>query len=273
MFRGDLVKKTMIFIAFFIAICVLTCVGVVNEKPIWACIGAISSAILGYLISIILTAIDAHEQGLLLWFQHIKFWNKDIRLSFSYLFRIQINGKYLLVKGNRLKNQYQPIGGVYKYYDEAKPVLESFCYRPDVRMGNSNETDDLRIYIKGKHLLSYMQWFKLMKNREYDPLREFREELINSKLLPAEIFENIEYRKVLVHNKGVQFSTYMQCNELVYADVFEIKLSAKQKSAILNAVQEHSDMLCLATDNELLSECYNGIEKNLGNNAKWLLGE
>ena len=65
----------------------------------------------------------------------------------------------------------------------------------------------------------------------------------------------------------------MQCNELVYADIFEIKLSAKQKNAILNAVQEHPDMLCLATDNELLSECYNGIEKNLGNNAKWLLGE
>ena len=47
--------------------------------------------------------------------QSIMRWNKNIRLSCAYLFRIKYNGKYLLVKGNRI-DQYQPIGGVYKYY-------------------------------------------------------------------------------------------------------------------------------------------------------------
>jgi hypothetical protein len=65
----------------------------------------------------------------------------------------------------------------------------------------------------------------------------------------------------------------MQCDEIVYADIFEIKLSDSQKAAIRQTVEEYPDMLCLATADELKCECYNGIEKNLGNNAKWLLGE
>ena len=44
-------------------------------------------------------------------------------------------------------------------------------------MGNVDETDDLRIFIKGRYLLKFMEWFDSMKDREYDPYREFCEEL------------------------------------------------------------------------------------------------
>ena len=266
-------KKTIIFIIGFIIITILTCIGSINKAPLWTCLGSIASAVLVCLISSVFTFIDTHKTDWRLWLQQLKYHKKDIRLSFSYLFRIQVDGKYLLVKGNRLKNQYQPIGGVYKYYDEAKPTLESFNFRPDISMGNTTETDDLRIYISGKHLLDFMQWFRSMKDREYDPKREFYEELIVSKLLPRDAFENIEYRKVCVHNNGVEHPVFMKCDELVYADIFEIKLTDNQKSVIRQAVNEHPDMLCLASAEELRCECYNGIEKNLGNNSKWLLGE
>jgi len=266
-------KRISIFIAFFCIVGTLSCVSVITHNPVLACIGVIASAILGSLISIIFTSIDTHGQAWRLWFQHIIYWDKDIRLSFSYLFRIEVDGKYLLVKGKRLKTQYQPVGGVYKYYDEAKQILESFHFYPDIKMGNTTETDDLRIYIKGKYLLNYMEWFKSMRDREYDPTREFKEELIVPKLLPADIFSKFDYRKIYTHDKGVEFSTFTQCNEIVYADIFEIKLSDSQKAAIRHAVEQHSDLLCLATAEELKCECYNGIEKNLGNNAKWLLGE
>jgi hypothetical protein len=112
-----------------------------------------------------------------------------------------------------------------------------------------------------------------MRDREYDPTREFKEELIASELLPEDAFSKFEYRKIYTHDKGVEYSTFMQCDEIVYADIFEIKLSDSQKAAIRQAVEEHPDVLCLATAEELKCECYNGIEKNLGNNAKWLLGE
>lgn len=179
----------------------------------------------------------------------------------------------MLVRGNRLKNQYQPVGGVYKYYDEAKPTLEKFHFRPDVKMGNTSETDDLRIYIKGKYLLRFIEWFNSMKDREYDPTREFKEELIVTQLISCDAFQNFEYRKIFVHNVGVQYSTYMQCEEFVYADIFDIKLSESQKAVIRCAVEKYPQLLCLASADELNSECYGGIEKNIGNNAKWLLGE
>ena len=200
-------------ILIFIVCCILTCWGAVQQAPIVVCLGAIASTILGSVVSIIFEAIDFHGQGLHLWLQHLGYWNKEVRLSISYLFRIEVDGKYLMVKGNRLKRQYQPVGGVYKYYPEAKPVLERMKFNLDTKMGNTDETDDLRIRIKGKYLLTFMEWFMSMENREYDPQREFKEELIDTGLLPAQSFEILKYRKVGVHNDGIKYSTYLACDE------------------------------------------------------------
>ena len=76
----------------------------------------------------------------------------------------------------------------------------------------------------------------------------------------------------MVHNKGVLHSKIMRCDELVYADIFELDLSAEQKEIIKAAVARNPDMLCLASAEEMISQCYNGIEKNVGNNAEWLIG-
>ena len=112
-------KKLIGLILSFFLCCALTCIGCFKDTPILACLSAIASAVLGSVISIIFEAIDSHGQGFHMWYQQLKYRKKEIRLSFSYLFKIQIDGKYLLIKGNRLKNQYQPVGGVYKYYPEA----------------------------------------------------------------------------------------------------------------------------------------------------------
>lgn len=47
------------------------------------------------------------------------FIKKDtpIRISFAYLFRIMIDGKYFLIKNARGTGKFQPVGGVYKMYD------------------------------------------------------------------------------------------------------------------------------------------------------------
>lgn len=266
-------KKIWWFILGFILCSIITCLGVISTIPFWACLGAVASAFLGSIISIILNSIDYQGIGYQLWWQHIRYRKKEIRLSFSYLFRIQVDGKYLLIRGNRLKNQYQPIGGVYKYYTEAKPKLESFHFRPDVQMGNKRETDDLRIIIPGREILSFMDWFLSMKDREYDPLREFKEELLDTGLLPKEVFSNLIYRKVGIHNKGIQKSKYMSCDEFIYADIFELTLSDEQQNSIRSAVLANPEQLCLASDKELMTECYNGIEKNLGTNSAWIIGE
>ena len=144
-------RRLYVMVSLFVITAILTCIGVQSEAPWLAMLGAIASAVLGTVVSIIFEDIDTHGQGMKLWMQHIQYWSQDVRLSISYLFRLEVDGKYLLVKGNRLKSQFQPVGGVYKFYAEAKPNLEKWKYRPDTKMGNIDETDDLRIFIRGRY--------------------------------------------------------------------------------------------------------------------------
>src|SRR5690606_16831147 len=53
----------------------------------------------------------------LLLFLKCSFSSKELRLTISYLYNIEVNGKYLLVKSHRLQDTYQPVGGVYKYFN------------------------------------------------------------------------------------------------------------------------------------------------------------
>ena len=68
-------------------------------------------------ITFFVSTIFNNRRRIKIWSQSLIRWNKDIRLSCAYLFQIkQTNGRYLLIKGRRI-DQYQPIGGVYKYHD------------------------------------------------------------------------------------------------------------------------------------------------------------
>lgn len=220
--------------------------------------------------------IDTHNQGLFTWFKsQICYNNTDIYLSFSYIYRIIVDGKYLLIRGNRIKNQYQPIGGVYKYYDEAKPFLGKICANPETSVVGNDEADDLRLRIKAKHLLKFYDWFLCMCDREYDPIREFNEEMIKSNLLPEDYFRYLKYRKVGVHNKGITKSALPnKMQEVIYSDIFELILSPEQEELIRKAVIDNSDILCLVTADEIRNMQRSGnVEMDLSNNAVWLLCE
>lgn len=238
-------------------------------------ISAAASGVFGIAIASIYELIDTHGQGFKTWLNtQILYRNKIIRLSFSYLFKIQVDGKYLLVRGHRMKNQFQPIGGVYKVYDEGKSFLDKIRVISDTSMGNTDETDDLRLQIKGKEYFKFWEWFKSMEDREYDPRREFEEELLDTGILPAEAFQKLKYRKTYTHNVGVTYSQPLQTHEVVYADIFEIKLSDRQKQIIRDAVQQNPNQICLASADEIrCRRCGNTVQMNLGNNTPWLLGE
>ena len=269
------VKRTNWFMIILVAaaLFVITLLAGKNGQIVYLFL-AFANSVIGGAIALLFDLAKTHGQSYTLWFQSRCCKKTDrIRISFSYLFRICIDGKYLLVRGNRLKNQYQPIGGVYKYYPEAKKFLESIRYAPDVKMKNNDETDDLRLTIRRRCLLEFVEWFQSMEDREYDPLREFREELIEAKILPKDEFKYIKYRKLFVHNKGIQYSTYTECNELLYADIFELELTIAQKEFVRKALKDKPNEICAATEEEMRKLCYNGIEKNLGTNTPWILEE
>ena len=120
-----------------------------------------------------------------------------------------------------------------------------------------------------------MDWFLKMEEREYGPEREFYEELIMPGFLPEEEFRPLRYRKVKVHNKGITKSLIPNgIDEVIYADIFEVPLTEKQKQLVRKAVTDHSNDLCLASLEEMKSRRYDGsVEMNLGNNVLWLLNE
>lgn len=267
-------KICRIILVGFISLLV-TAFTTLSESVGFQAIAVISSGVFGLMVSSIYEFVDTHDQGFKTWFNtQIRYREKNIRLSFSYLFRIEIDGKYLLVRGHRMNNQFQPIGGVYKVYDEGKSFLNQICAIADTSMGNFDETDDLRMQIKGKYYFKFWDWFESMKDREYDPRREFEEELIDTEILPAEVFQKLKYRKVWTHNVGVTYSQPLRIHEVVYADIFEIKLTDCQKQIIRDAVSQNSTQICLATIDEMRCRRYNNsVEMNLGNNTPWLLGE
>ncbi len=96
--------------------------------------------------------------------------NKKVRISISYLFRINIGNKYLLVKGKRI-SQYQPVGGVYKHLESSSdymsrlgliPDHDNFAYEEKVR-------NDLRKFLLGKNIFSVIRWFNKRQDRELSP--------------------------------------------------------------------------------------------------------
>ena len=246
------------------------------NNPVRQIIITIAAATIGIILKVVYEYFNSCGYGFRVWYQSkIKYHKQDLYLSFSYLYKIEVEGKYLLVRGHRMKDRYQPVGGVYKFYPGARDFLNSIHYQPDTMVGNIEDTDDLRIRIKGKYLLKFMEWFNSMKNRECDPTREFFEELIRPGFLPEESFRNLQYRKVDVHNKGVTKSVLPdRIPEVIYADIFEVTLNEEQKELVKASVNSYPTELCLATPDEMRSRCYNGsVEMNLGNNVLWLLGE
>jgi hypothetical protein len=120
---------------------------------------------------------------------------KEVRLSIAYLFRINVNGKYLLVKSRR-RDYYQPVGGAFKTLPGADKIFEKLGVKPDklVETENGIAKSDLRVYVKGVHIIEFLEWFKSKEDREISPWREFCEELISTDILPWKPFRYIDYK-------------------------------------------------------------------------------
>jgi len=196
----------------------------------------ITSNATGILMSIVANRLDAfivekmpRGQRWTLWLATFK---KDlIRVSIAYLYRIEIDGKYLLVKGNRI-NQFQPVGGVRKYHESALPKLRELDARKDDSLKIDDiSRNDLRIRIPAKNLLKLLKWYETNSDRETDQQREFREELVKPNYLPQQLFEDIQTR-YLYTVPTFHYSQHFQCWELLYHEIYEPVFTADQRDAI-----------------------------------------
>ncbi len=86
-----------------------------------------------------------------------------MRLTLAYLFRIELNGKYLLIRRHKNDNNvgFQPVGGAYKYQPETKEIFQKLGIEPcDKIPRDADMEDDLRVTIgKRRNLQKFLKWF------------------------------------------------------------------------------------------------------------------
>ncbi|HEY0691347.1 MAG TPA: hypothetical protein VGD71_20195, partial [Kribbella sp.] len=160
-------------------------------------------------------------------------WRTPVRVSVSYLFRIKIDGDYLLIRGSRHRTQFQPVGGVYKVHPAGLTFLSSLERMDDGYLPpDGRNADDLRFRIPGKNLVKFLAWFEAARDRELSPWREFCEELVTAGRVNAADFPFVDYDFVRRQINPIRFSDPAQCHELLIADIYEPVLTAVQEKAL-----------------------------------------
>lgn len=252
-----------ILIAFLLTFSSVTLVlGVVfGEIYFWIAIPSLSGVVLGWLIpkniEKIQDCLDTKKwQPSLrkLWRGKILKRDSLIRISFAYLFRIQVDGKYFLVKNGRGTQKYQPVGGAYKYNKTEKRILSSefqIVYDKKIPIDDSSR-DDYRFFVHSKDLKAFVKHFDATTERERvnDLGREFKEEMIQSKIVD---FTHIEYRYCGRHFTEVLYSRHFQCYELLMADVVELLLTKEQEDKLRVLMTQPSEEYHFATSEEIKS--------------------
>jgi hypothetical protein len=187
---------------------------------------------------------------------------KEIRLTIAYLYRIEVNGKYLLVKSNRIANTYQPVGGVYKYYNpEAKQELDCMGAITDNKIDNDDVSEcDLRLNLLNRNKIgTFLKWFFKEQKRESDPWREFYEELIATGILSAKEFGYIHYELVGQHFEPIHRDAFFNVDTFKYVDIFIPKfVTPRQIEEVRRLLSIKSDEYIWVTQQEIKQGKSNG---------------
>lgn len=238
-------------------------------------LGVSISVIAGILVIFVDNCISLGRNFLISLLCYIRHHNTYIRFSIAYLYRIKVNGKYLLVRGNRLKNQFQPVGGVFQYLPDSTTVFKGIEHKPDNMLKFSKkDKNDLRIRIKGKDVGKFLKWFDSAKDREVSPWREFCEELLVTKILPISKFYYIFYNYIGRKYTPVRYVDYIGGFEIIIAEIYELVPNEEQLKELENISKKESDDYIFAEENLILNLGVVPREKFEGHiapTAKWII--
>jgi hypothetical protein len=208
--------------------------------------------------------------------------NQDIRFSAAYLFRIKVDGKYFLIKGNKI-NQFQPVGGVFKRYEGSVELFDRLEIRDDNCIAITKTTrNDLRVRVKGKNLIRLVKWFRSKIDRETGQWREFSEELVQKGILSQENFPSIDYRFLYSNSLYLHYSKHYQCHELLLHEVYELMPNQSQEEELRSLLQkgendqwawvEEEKIKCLGWDSSIKGKKFQiGEHSNLLFDKKYKL--
>ena len=203
-----------------------------------------------------------------------------IRISFAYLFRIKVDGKYFLVQNVRTK-KYQPVGGAYKLEPkEAQYLSEKIPVEDDDRIPIDTTTrGDYRLYVKNKDLRRFIKRFDKTPYRENinNLSREFKEELFTTNILDRDTFGDLTYKYCGRHITDVEYGNFFECYELLLADIIEVRLTDKQEELFRKLMEKTDNQYIFATFNEIktggVKHGTSDLKDNIANHAPKILSE
>ncbi|RCW69442.1 patatin-like phospholipase family protein [Pseudorhodoferax soli] len=164
----------------------------------------------------------------------------EIRFSISALVRIEVDGHFLLTKGNRIE-QFQPVGGVLKTFSTAHGKLGNLGVKADSKIPiDQDSRDDLRVFVPRRSIEAFIQWYLEGRGRETSPWREFNEELVETGVLSSENFRAPAFDYVGRRVEGIRWTQHFQCYEVLIAEVFALVPTLRQIEE-LNALRGHID--------------------------------
>lgn len=127
-----------------------------------------------------------------------------------------------MIKGGRI-DQYQPIGGVYKYFSSFKYMKEKLKIT-DEQEPSFYEDNDLRIRTKGKYIIKFINWFDTRKNREVAVNREFIEEIGIAEEFNNDLLRETKVEFIKQIREEITYSKHFKVNEIKIFDVFDLAI-------------------------------------------------
>lgn len=202
-----------------------------------------------------------------------------IRFSMSYLYRIKVDDRYLLVKNNNY-GHFQLVGGKYKILEDTKALLKKeFDAVDDPKLPNKGiMKDDFALFIPAKNALKFIDWFNEGKDREVSHWREFYEELIEGKgsFLSKQKFPYVNYNFVGRVLTPIKKTPGWGCYEILQYDILDIKPTLEQKDELMKLKEKGDSKYIKWANTELIQSLgHDNTEKrtlyNIGAHTKWAL--
>ncbi|WP_423147928.1 hypothetical protein [Rubrolithibacter danxiaensis] len=209
----------------------------------------------------------------------VLFREQDVRLSISYLYRIKVNDRYLLVK-NRKNNYYQLVGGAYKALDSSRAIFSRYKVKPDRKFQTDHgiAKNDLRFTVPGKHVIPMLNWFQSREDREISQWREFCEELLSTNILDRQLFRYIDYSYSTTLRTPMRKAKKLDMQEVLLYEIYDL-IPNNEQLAYLQELEKLGDNCELKWADRLLIENLGFNEHNKETNyeiaahTKWAILE
>jgi hypothetical protein len=229
-------KKLIITLIVITSILTIIYLTLNNANSIWSalCVGILVNIISGPIYFSIVEGLYNLKDFNLFWKSYIIHRNNDVRFSISYIFRIPVKDKYLLVK-NRKYNYYQPVGGAYKTLPGVENVFRKLHVVTDNRFETTDgiAKNDLRFRVKGKYATQIIKWFNSKENRETSQWREFCEELLTTNIIKDKyLFRYINYEYVSTLMTPMQKAKQLECQEILIFEIYDLIPTIEQKNEL-----------------------------------------